>query len=95
MADIKLLNPGVQADIDTMAKATRDMDTAVDDFVRIATANLNLLSGQTRERTADKLKWLSTASGQMGANFGNGTTILSKMIEAINRGDTQGANIMS
>jgi hypothetical protein len=95
MADINLMNPGIQADIDAMAQATRDMDTAIDDFVQIANANLNLIEGDTRVQVEAKLKWLSTTSSTMATNFGDGTKILSSMIDAINHGDKQGANHMN
>jgi len=91
MADIDLNNPGIQNDIGLMVQATKDMDTAIDDFVQIARNNLGLLSGENKEAISLKLNDLSRTSSSMASNFGDGTKILDSMISAINHGDVRGA----
>ena len=95
MADITLNNPGIQADIDSMVQATTTMDSAIDDFVQIVNANIDLLQGATRDAVQQQLAWLTNAAGQMNRNFGSGTQILGNMVDLINHGDLRAAGQMA
>jgi hypothetical protein len=94
MADILLQNSPVSTDQDSLDQIVKKMETAINDFVDLVKANIELFMGRTRGATVQQLQWLTDVSNHLSGDFSTGNQKLADMVHTINAADARAAGVM-